>query len=138
MRIIKVTLSYDQLIIKKMKKVSTRAHGIMDYISGLIIIASPWLLNFADGTIAQWLPVVIGVVLLLSSIMTNYESGLVRIIPMPVHLWLDIFVGALLLVSPWVFGFADRIYLPHVIFGLFEMGAGFMTQTHPSYRTMAH
>jgi hypothetical protein len=120
-----------------MKKISTKTHGVMDYISGLVIIASPWLFNFADGTIAQWLPVVTGVVLLLSSIMTNYEPGLVRIIPMPVHLWLDIFAGALLLVSPWLFGFADRVFIPHVIFGLFEMGAGFMTQPNPSYRSMA-
>lgn len=118
-----------------MRKISTRAHGIMDYISGLIVIASPWLFNFADGTIAQWLPVVLGIILLLSSMMTNYETGVMRIIPMPIHLGLDVFAGILLIASPWLFGFADRVYLPHVIFGLFEVLAGLMTQTHPSYRT---
>lgn len=117
-----------------MRIISTKAHGVMDYIYGLLAISSPWLLNFADGTIAQWLPVVIGVVLLLSSIMTNYELGLMRIIPMPMHLWLDIFAGALLLVSPWLFGFADRVFLPHIIFGVFSIVAGFTTQTHSSYR----
>jgi hypothetical protein len=48
---------------------------------------------------------------------------------MPVHLATDVAAGALLAVSPWLFGFADRVYLPHLVVGLFEIAAGLMTRT---------
>jgi hypothetical protein len=41
---------------------------------------------------------------------------------------LDIVAGLLLLASPWLFGFADRITWPHVLFGLFEIAAGLTTK----------
>jgi hypothetical protein len=114
-----------------MRFISTKVHGMMDYISGLLIIASPWLFGFADGTAAQWVPVIVGIVLLLTSVMTNYEAGMVRTISMPTHLTMDVIAGILLLVSPWLFGFADRIAWPHVLFGIFEIGAGLMTKRSP-------
>lgn len=50
---------------------------------------------------------------------------------MPVHLLLDVASGALLAVSPWLFGFSDRVLWPHLILGLLEIGAGLMTRTVP-------
>lgn len=114
-----------------MRFVSTRTHGFIDYVAGLVIIASPWLFGFADGSAAQWVPVVVGVALLGSSLLTNYELGLVRVIPMPVHLGLDCIAGLLLAVSPWLFGFSDRVWLPHVVLGAFEVMASFITRTVP-------
>jgi hypothetical protein len=33
-----------------MKVISTRTHGIMDYLMGVLLIASPWLFKFSrDG-----------------------------------------------------------------------------------------
>jgi hypothetical protein len=54
-----------------------------------------------------------------------------RVIPMPVHLTLDALSGALLAVSPWLFGFADHVWVPHVVLGLFEIGAALLTETTP-------
>ena len=72
---------------------------------------------------------VVGIAIIGLSPMTDYELALVRMIPMPVHLATDVAAGALLAVSPWLFGFADRVYWPHLIVGLFEIGAGLMTRT---------
>ena len=47
---------------------------------------------------------------------------------MPMHLTLDVVSGIVMAASPWIFNFADRVYLPHVIFGVFEIGAGLLTQ----------
>ena len=30
-----------------MRFIPTRAHGVLDYIVGLLLIASPWIFNFA-------------------------------------------------------------------------------------------
>jgi hypothetical protein len=112
-----------------MRILSTRAHGVIDYATGLLLIVAPYLFGFANGGAAQWTPMVVGIALIGLSLMTDYELALVRMIPMPVHLATDVAAGLLLAISPWLFGFADRVYLPHLIVGLLEIGAGLMTQT---------
>ena len=69
------------------------------------------------------------------SLITDYELSLTKLIPMPVHLGVDAAGGLLLAASPWLFGFADRVYWPHLILGLVEIGAGLMTRTIPDTRT---
>src|SRR5918998_6023287 len=115
----------------RMRFISTRAHGVIDYLMGALLIVAPYLLGFADGTAAQWLPQILGVALIGAALLTDYELGAVRLIPMPVHLGLDVAAGLLLAVSPWLFGFADRVWVPYVIFGLAEIGAGLMTRMVP-------
>jgi hypothetical protein len=114
-----------------MRFISTRTHGVIDYLMGALLIVAPYILGFADGTAAQWIPQIIGVALIGAALMTDYEYGTIRMIPMPVHLLLDVAAGALLAVSPWLFGFADRVFWPHLILGLLEVGAGLMTRTTP-------
>lgn len=114
-----------------MRFISTKAHGVLDYLVGLLLIAAPWILNFDDGTAAQWVPVIIGAMVILMSLITNYEAGAFRTISMKNHLTMDVLVGIFLAVSPWLFGFADRVYLPHLIVGLFSIAAGLFTETIP-------
>jgi hypothetical protein len=110
---------------------STRVHGILDYLVGALLIAAPWLFGFADGTPAQWVPVILGAGLILYSLLTDYEDSLVRVIPMPVHLGLDVLGGLFLAVSPWLFGFSDRIWWPHLLIGLMEVGVAAITDPRP-------
>lgn len=114
-----------------MRFISTRTHGVLDYLSGLLIIASPWIFGFANDGAAQWVPVIVGATILLMSILTNYEAGFVKAIPMSTHLTMDVLGGLLLAASPWIFGFADAVYLPHLILGIMEVGAGLMTERVP-------
>ena len=118
-----------------MKIISTKAHGILDYLMGVLLIAAPWLLGFADGTAAQWVPVTLGIIMLVMSLLTNYELGAIKLIPMGVHLGMDVLSGIFLAVSPWLFGFNDVVYLPHLILGIAEVGAGIMTRRVPTLTT---
>ena len=52
---------------------------------------------------------------------TNYECGLVPRLPVQTHLALDVVVGGFLAASPWLFGFADRVWAPHLLLGLFSI-----------------
>ena len=116
-----------------MRFLPTRVHGMLDYLMGLLLIAAPWLFGFADvDGAAVWLPVVLGLGALLYSAFTDYELGLVRKIPMPTHLMLDLGSGVLLAVSPWLFGFSDVVWAPHLILGIVEVGAALMTEKHPA------
>jgi hypothetical protein len=116
-----------------MKLINTKVHGVIDYLMGILLIASPWLFNFADGSAAQGVPVILGLLVLIMSIFTNYEYGVVRMISMRTHLAIDLITGVLLAVSPWIFGFSDYVYLPHLILGLFEVGAAVFTERVPHF-----
>jgi hypothetical protein len=116
-----------------MKILSTKAHGILDYLMGVLLIASPWLFDFARNGAETWVPVVLGAGMVVYSLLTNYEMGASKTIPMRTHLTLDLVSGAFLAASPWIFGFADFVYLPHLIFGILEIGAALMTESVPSH-----
>lgn len=114
-----------------MNLLPTRAHGVIDYVVGLLLLAAPYLFGFADGSAAQYVPMALGAATIVYSLLTRYELGLVPAIPMPVHLGLDVLNGGLLAASPWLFGFADRVYLPHVVVGLMELGVVLISRSRP-------
>lgn len=113
--------------------ISTRVHGFLDYAIGALLIVSPWLLGFARGGAETWVPVGAGVAALGYSLFTDYELGAIRRIQMTVHLWLDGIAGVLLAASPWLLGFDQHVWVPHVVFGALEIGAALLSNTIPSY-----
>lgn len=115
-----------------MRFIPTRVHGILDYGMGLILIGSPWLFGFGRGGAETWVPVILGLGVILYSLFTDYEFGVVRTLSMPAHLTLDGLGGALLAFSPWLFGFADHVWVPHVVLGVAEIGAALFTRKVPS------
>lgn len=115
-----------------MRFLPTRVHGVLDYLVGTLLIAAPWLFDFARGGAETWVPLVLGAGAIIYSLMTDYELGLSRKISMQTHLALDLWSGILLAASPWLFSFYEYVYLPHAILGIFEIGASLVTQTSPS------
>src|SRR4051794_11835525 len=109
-----------------MRMIPTRVHGMMDYLMGAVLIVAPWLLGLRYGPEA-WIPVALGAGALVYSLLTRYELGLYGLIPMPVHLGLDAASGLFLLASPWLFGFANHVWIPHVVLGVAELAAAAMT-----------
>lgn len=118
-----------------MRFIPTRIHGMLDYSMGILLIAAPWLFGFARGGAETWIPVILGAGALLYSIFTDYELGLVRRLSMSTHLMLDLGSGILLAASPWLFGFSDIVFVPHLVLGLLEIGASLMTQKVPADRS---
>lgn len=114
-----------------MRFIPTRIHGVLDYLMGVVLVVVPWLPGFYRGGIETWLPVILGIGILVYSMFTNYELGVIHQIPMNVHLGLDLVGGILLAASPWLFGFAGYVWAPHLILGICEIGASLTTQTTP-------
>ena len=114
-----------------MRFISTKMHAVMDYVMGILLIVVPlfWLGTQGVPEAAIWTPVVVGALMLLQSLITDYELSLANIIPMSGHLTMDALAGIVLAASPWLFGFADTIWWPHVLLGLGEIGAAMTTQT---------
>jgi hypothetical protein len=114
-----------------MRFIPTRVHGVLDYLVGIVLIAWPLIARYPMDSAEALVPLVLGIGAIGYSLFTDYELSIVRSIPMPVHLGLDMGSGILLAASPWLFGFADQTWAPYVIIGLFEIGASICTRTVP-------
>ena len=99
----------------------------------ILLIGSPWLLGFARAGGETWIPVILGVTMLIYSMFTDYEFGALRILPVKAHLFIDLLSGTFLAASPWILGFADYVFLPHLVLGIAEIGAALVTKTLPAY-----
>lgn len=102
-----------------MKVIPTRVHGILDYTIALLFIAIPYILDV--HTMAGRAFVISGFIMLIYSLLTHYELGILHIIPMKDHLTLDLISAIALIASPWVLKFSQYVYLPHVFLGLIEI-----------------
>ena len=71
--------------------------------------------------------------MILYSLMTDDEPGVAGVIGMPTHLAMDAAGGLLLAASPWIFGFAQAIWAPHLILELLEAGTAVLTRTVPAH-----
>jgi hypothetical protein len=119
-----------------MTRISTRAHGVADYAAGALLVAAPALLRTGRHRSGLVLRAAGGGILGLSAA-TDYELGLRRRVPMPVHLRVDAATGATLLALPWLLRTARRgarHWLPHVLVGASELAAAAMTERTPSDR----
>lgn len=117
-----------------MRFIPTRIHGMLDYGMGLVLIAAPWIFGFATGGAETWVPVILGAGVIGYSLFTDYELGAIRTISMQTHLWLDGLGGLVLAASPWIFGFSEEVWAPHLVLGLAEIGAAVFTQRVPADR----
>lgn len=115
-----------------MKFIPTKIHGLLDYLMALALIFSPWYFWTTENGADFWIPLLMGTAMIIYSVCTDYEWGAFHSLSMNTHLLLDMLGGLLLAVSPWMFGFADLVYLPHVLFGVTEIIAALLTQTEPS------
>jgi hypothetical protein len=114
-----------------MRFMSTRAHSMLDLVLAPVLIALPFALGLDVRYPEGWIFLVIGMALLLLITFTDYESGLLPRISIGTHLTIDAASGALLALSPWIFGFSHRIWVPQLLFGLLELGSSLVTRREP-------
>jgi short subunit fatty acids transporter len=117
---------------------STKLHGIVDYLAVATLLALPRLLSWSDTTTN--LLTIVAVMALVYSLLTRYELGLMRVLPVKVHLALDFMAGVLLCSAPlWLardVSSSEKTGL--IILGVFEIGAALMTRTESSQEQATH
>ena len=119
-----------------MRFIPTKFHAPLDYIVGAALIAAPWIFQFSEHTAATVVPIVLGIGLIAYSLFTDYELGVWKVAPMAVHNLIDVVAGALLALSPWLFGFAEEdanVWVPHVVVGLAAIFLGLTTKQRGGY-----
>jgi hypothetical protein len=69
-------------------------------------MVAPFLLKLGQSDpVALWLSVVTGVAALLLPALTDHPTGLVRVIPYWLHLWVDRALGVVFIIAPFAFHF---------------------------------
>ena len=114
------------------KGISTRTHGVLDLVSAGALLAAPRLLGLESGSRAASVLRMAGGGALVYSMLTDYEFGLVKVLPMRAHLAMDAASGAFLASSPWLLGFAKngpRYWAPHTLVGAGEVLAALTSRT---------
>jgi hypothetical protein len=118
--------------------IPTAIYGVLNYILSLTLIASPWLFGLVNiSSAALLIPIFIGWLQLIMAIFVDNETGFVKQFPMQIHLVLDVAMGFILMVSPWLYTFSSKAFLPELLLGglLFCMGiftkkSPFLTKPH--------
>ncbi len=109
---------------------------MLDYIHGAALLATPELLRTGDEPRSTLVSRLAGGGATAYTMTTDFELGVVRALPMRVHLALDALSGALLAGAPWLLGYArggPRYWLPHAFVGVADVIVAMTTKTEPSY-----
>jgi hypothetical protein len=110
-----------------MKFITSKAHTVIGLVVGVLLLLAPSLFGFSDNATANTVTMGAGIFIILSELVTTSRMSPIKLIPMRIHLILDYLTGALILFSPWLFGFAEEVTIPHVIVGILVIGYAAMT-----------
>jgi uncharacterized membrane protein YhaH (DUF805 family) len=88
-----------------MKPINSRLHGILDYLTVVVFALAPSVLGLTGA--AAGLSYALAVVHLLVTLATDFELGVARLLPARWHGWIELVVGPVLVVVPWLLGFSD-------------------------------
>jgi hypothetical protein len=109
-------------------KINSKIHGILDYASVLFLLASPTLFGLPE--ITSYFTYLLGFVHLTLTILTNFELGLIKVVPLKIHGIIEAIVAVTLVVIAFYLGsiegtLARNFYL---IFAAVLTGLWFLTE----------
>lgn len=112
--------------------ISLKAHNILDYVIGALLIVSPWIFGFNEIGTARNVYLLLGVGLIVYSSITNYYYSLAKVLPLGVHMTFDALAGIVLILSPALFGYRELLtdgqYAAHIVFGIGAVGLVALTR----------
>lgn len=120
--------------------IPTAVYGVLNYLLSFTLIASPWLFGLVNvSSAALLIPLYIGWLQFIMAVFVDNETGFVKQFPMQIHLVLDVLMGFILMVSPWLYTFSSKVFWPELLLGgllfclgIFTKKSPFLTKPHHS------
>ncbi|WP_125721285.1 SPW repeat domain-containing protein [Flavobacterium ustbae] len=100
-----------------MKLLTARVQGFLDYLLALLLFFMPTLLHLEANTVQSIIFYLFGIFIIFLSLQTDYKAGVYKLLPMEVHIYTKLVCGLFFAFSPWIFNFANKIFLPYLFFG---------------------
>jgi hypothetical protein len=113
-----------------MTKIKTRRHGLLDYMTGGLLML-PWITNFNASQQDTWILGAVGFLVIFYSVFTDYELGFIKLIPMRVHLVLDVLVALFLIASPFFLPIYHYYFYWPMGLGVLSLIAVFVSSATP-------
>lgn len=117
-----------------LRVIPTKVHGAFDLATGPALIAAPTLLRMNGDKGATIPPRAVGAAAIANALLTDYEFGLKRLLPMRTHLALDAAAGVALAATPLLTRASKkgvRHWLPHAVIGANEVLLALTTKQRP-------
>ncbi len=87
--------------------VTQKIHSMLDYPVAISLMTLPFVLGLGESNApALWLSVGTGVAALILTLLTDHETGVIRILPYKFHLAVDFAVGLVFASAPFALGFS--------------------------------
>lgn len=91
----------------RIRFVTRTVHAWLDYPVSASLVATPFIVGIGQtNPLALWLSVATGIAAFVLTVLTDHETGLIRVLPFAFHLTVDRLVGVAFAVIPFVFGFS--------------------------------
>lgn len=85
--------------------VTKAIHAYLDYPVAVGLFAFPLILGIGiDNPWARWISPATGVAAFILTVLTNHQTGLIKVIPYWLHVVVDRIVGIVFLIVPFAFG----------------------------------
>jgi SPW repeat len=88
--------------------ISVNTHAMVEPVMAVLIIVAPWLFGFNDVNDAQVICIIVGALMLAAGAMTQWRYSLVKLVPLRMHFMSDLLLAAVLILTPFIFGFSDQ------------------------------
>lgn len=120
---------------------SLKTHNIMDYVIGAVLILSPYIFGFSGVDAARNVFLILGFGLIGYSLLTNYRYSVAKVIPLGVHMAMDVTAGFVVILAPYVLGYSDLLtdgqIALHWIMGFGAMGLVALTRSRTERAAVA-
>jgi len=109
------------------RSIGAVSHGFLDYALAILLLSAPSEVGFA-GVQAKW-AYIFGGTLLLMAFLTRYPLGIVKIVGLGIHGFVEILIAICLIAAPWYGNFARGVLSRnfYVMLGLLMLVLWFLT-----------
>jgi len=109
------------------RSIGAVSHGILDYALAILLLAAPSVVGFA-GIQARW-AYIFGGVLLVMTIVTRYPLGIIKVVGLGIHGFVELLLALCLIAAPWYGNFARGVLSRnfYVMLGLLMLVLWFIT-----------
>src|SRR4051795_3966700 len=114
-------------------------HGLYEYLAGLALVAAPLVLGYDHGA-ATAVSIILGVLVIFLAATTSSSTSLVNQVSLPAHIILDYVLVAVLIASPFLFGFSGETTPTAIFIGggvlhlLISIGTRYRKEDAPAER----
>lgn len=110
-----------------MKIISPRTHGYLDFLTVIIFLLAPVLLNLSQ--VPAILAYGLAFVHLAVTLASGFPVSTIRIIPFTLQGWIERVVGPVLIAVPFILGFAEEVMARnfYIVMGIIIIAVGLLT-----------